>query len=95
MRSQKIPVTSRNSPTVIVHKNNIMDKVCRDVSVNHFEKLGSISEDLLICSFENDHQVSFIGKELNKDITTVEILMCIRKLKNKKACGLDMLINEI
>ena len=79
---------------VCSQKHDVMDKVCRDVFVNHFEKLGNISEDQLFDSFENDHQVSFIDKELNKDITTEEILMCIRKLKNKKACGLDMIINE-
>lgn len=40
------------------------------------------------------HDIETLNEELNTKITQSEILKCIKKLKNNKASGQDMIINE-
>ena len=45
-------------------------------------------------NFDNDADVNELNVILNEDITENEIYKCIQGLKNGKACGDDMIINE-
>ena len=61
--------------------------------VEHFEKLGNIPEEELFHTFDNETDI-FVHDDLENDISTDEVLTCIKKLKNKKSCGYDGILNE-
>ena len=64
--------------------------------VEYFEKLGSVpEEDIIHSSDPIDPDVDVIDDgSLNTDIKDEEVLKAIRKLKNNKACGFDLILNE-
>ena len=59
----------------------------------HFEKLGNVNDDELFESTTPDTIPTVNGK-LNDIFSKKEVVACIKKLKNNKACGFDGVINE-
>ena len=75
-------------------KQNIVDKVSLERFLEHFKKLNTVqdeNDDFLDLDVEN---VSNLNTELNRDITENEVIQAIKNLKNNKACGNDLIINE-
>ena len=77
-------------------KSNNLGKISIEVFMHHFKKLSQKSED------DESDQHDFdprsvrhsINEEINGEFTVDEIVKLIRKLRNKKACGVDHVINE-
>ena len=71
-------------------------KQCSAVDINeffkHFKDLSE-SDEGLSSSYDIPNDVT-CNEEINKAVTTEEILSTIKKLKNHKACGLDNILNE-
>jgi hypothetical protein len=69
-----------------------MSQISTDIFYNHFKMLNTVGEapkDIKLASLtvtEND--------VLNCKFTNEEVLKCLKKLKNNKACGSDLVINE-
>lgn len=67
----------------------------RDAFVDYFERLGSVPEEDIINPldpFVIDVNV-LDNAYLNSDITRDEVNKAVRKLKNNKACGFDLILN--
>ena len=72
-------------------KKHTVDAISHDLFVEHFEKLGNISEGELHTFDETD---IFVHDDLENDISADEVLKCIKKLKNNKSCWYDGILNE-
>jgi len=70
-------------------KKHTVDAISHGLFVEHFEKLGNIPEEELLHTFD-----IFVHDDLENDISTDEVLTCVKKLKNKKSCGYDGILNE-
>ena len=76
-------------------RQQIMNSISHEVFAKHFEDLCNISEDKLIApSAETVDSPPLQNEALNKVISEDEVLKCIKKLKNNKACGYDGILNE-
>ena len=74
-------------------KQYIMDNISREVFANHFEKLSNAPEECLIdTSFSCDDQIQ--NDMLEATISQEEVMKCMLRLKNNKACGYDGILNE-
>ena len=75
---------------------NQSDMPTHEEFVNHFESLGNVPDNDLFDSQDTDSiDIPILDtSSLNKDITLDEIKKHIRNLKNNKACGYDLIINE-
>jgi hypothetical protein len=55
--------------------------------------ISSLLADVRLC-FIDPFDLNYVNENLNKKITQIEILDCIKRLKNNKAHGDDHVINE-
>ncbi|XP_063436930.1 uncharacterized protein LOC134718363 [Mytilus trossulus] len=62
--------------------------------LNFFKELNSGNSDPIDLPTNDTNLMSELNDNLNSPITKEEILKCIKNLKNNKACGDDMIINE-
>jgi hypothetical protein len=73
--------------------NNAVNKIAIDVLHDHFKNVNALDEN-------NDKDIVFptniteYNIELNQDITEAEVLYAVKSLKNNKACGGDLILNE-
>ena len=73
--------------------NKAVNKMAIDVLNDHFKNLNALDED-------DDNDIVFptniteYNIELNQDITEAEVLYAVKSLKNNKACGGDLILNE-
>ncbi|XP_071139805.1 uncharacterized protein [Mytilus edulis] len=76
-------------------KQNIVNKVSLDCFYNHFKKLNS-AQDENDDTFENIDvdNITSLNTEVNRAISENEVRQAIKGLKNNKACGNDLIINE-
>ena len=74
-------------------KKHNVDAISHDLFVEHFEKLGNISEEELLHTFGNETDI-FVHDDFENDILADEVLKCIKKLKDNKSCGYDGILNE-
>ena len=74
-------------------KKNYINEISREAFAKHFESLCNVpSESLKNANIVPDEEIQNLS--LNVDITEEEVLKCIKKLKNNKACGYDGILNE-
>jgi hypothetical protein len=64
-----------------------------DVLHDHFKNLYALDEDDNDIVFPTN--ITEYNIELNQDITEAEVLYAVKSLKNNKACGGDLILNEI
>ena len=74
-------------------KQEVVNGISRDVFAKHFESLCNVPEENLIGENIADEEV-LLNAALDETIREEEVLKCIVKLKNNKACGYDGIINE-
>ena len=83
----------------IIKKSNPSSSKTCNVSIGplfeHFEKL-SFKKQYITNTFDPRTAAAegTVNEELNSEFTYHEILLCIRKLQNNKASGIDQIINE-
>jgi hypothetical protein len=76
--------------------NKAVNKIAIDVLHDHFKHLNALDED----DEDDDKDIVFptniteYNIELNQDITEAEVLYAVKSLKNNKACGGDLILNE-
>ncbi|XP_071123898.1 uncharacterized protein [Mytilus edulis] len=73
--------------------NKAVNKIAMDVLYDHFKNLNALDEqdynDIVLPNNITDYNI-----ELNRDITEDEVLYAVKSLKNNKACGGDLILNE-
>ena len=74
-------------------KQDVVNGISRDLFAKHFENICNVPEENLIGENTADEEVLF-SEALNATIQEEEVLKCISKLKNNKACGYDGVVNE-
>ena len=74
-------------------KQNISNSISHDIFAKHFEKLSNAPNGSLIDA-NTDPDNSLNNAQLNMDITEEEVMFCVKRLKNNKACGFDGILNE-
>ena len=72
-------------------------KICLQTFMEHFKKLNHSenSQTPEEQSFISNHNQPEMNEELNVDFAGFEIKRVILKLKNSKACGIDLIRNEL
>ena len=71
----------------------IEHKVSLETFLDHFKKLNTIEED---DDFDNINisNITELNTDLNREITSEEVLRVIKSLKNNKTWGNDLILNE-
>jgi hypothetical protein len=80
-----------------------INNISTDSWYNHYKKLNSMENDFKHIQNEQNKEIEQLIKhvdqslflDLNKDIDETEYYKAVRKLKNNKAAGLDLIRNEI
>jgi hypothetical protein len=73
--------------------NKAVNEIAIDVLHDHLKNVNALDED-------DDNDIVFptniteYNIELNQDITEAEVLYAVKSLKNNKACGGDLILNE-
>lgn len=77
-------------------KKNIIDKVSLECFLDHFKKLNTVNkvDEDENSDFLDVENISSLNVELNRVISEDEVVHAIKGLKNNKACGGDLIINE-
>ena len=72
-------------------KNATSSKVAMDVFFNHFKNLNTVQDNVDVVLPDN---ISQYNEVLNQPFVEKEVLEAIKSLKNNKACGGDLILNE-
>ena len=70
---------------------NVVQKVALGVFVNHFKELNMVVNEVDVELPDNIPEYNYV---INSDISEKEVNDAIRSLKNNKACGNDLILNE-
>lgn len=88
---------SREYWKILNHASNSKKKetnISMQALFEHFKKLSFKEQDESPFDPRDAASEHTISEELNRNFTVAEIIRCIKKLKNNKACGIDLVINE-
>jgi hypothetical protein len=70
---------------------NVVQKVALGVFFNHFKELNMVVNEVDVELPDNIPEYNYV---INSDISEKEVNDAIRSLKNNKACGNDLILNE-